>query len=545
MENKDGQLTSGSNLSHWTDSVEQPKHLSELRCDLETDVVIIGGGLAGVSVAYCLTRSGKKVVLVEDGFIGSGESGRTTAHLVTALDDRYYYLQRYFGEEKTRLIAQSHAAAIDFVERTVKAENIDCDFERLDGFLFRHPTDKEDSLKKEFDAARKAGLHVDEWEEVIPGTGKSIRFPNQAQFHPLRYMLGLCGAIMNKGGQIYINTHASEISASGIKTSSGYTVKASHVVVATNSPVSNKFAIHLKQYPYRTYVIGAKIKKDSLFKGLWWDTGDFEMNPDIPPYHFVRLAKYNDEYDLLISGGEDHPNADTSNNKVPEEERYEALEEWTRRHFKIEDVVYRWSGQVMEPMDGIAYIGKNPFDKDNVYIVTGDSGNGMTHCTIAGVLITDLINGKENPWEDVYKPSRFTFKASKPFFKELIGTLVSAIKKDKSHAEHVTLATLPNGEARHMELHGEKCGVYRDDHGHLHVVSTTCTHVGCTVKWNNDEKSWDCPCHGSRFTYKGTVMNGPANKDLHAYSEEPAPDKKLKSFRKGMKGARDKSSLDE
>ncbi len=518
-EMKEGDITSGTHLSYWAESLTPPRALPALNQDMETEVVIVGGGLAGLSVAYCLTQAGRKVVLVEDGLIGSGETGRTTAHLVTVLDDRYYKLEKNFGVEKTKQIALSHAAAIDFVERTVKKENIDCDFERVDGYLSIHPSDEAASLKKEHEACSRAGINVSEWDEVLKGYGRSLRFPGQAQFHPVKYLKGLCEAILKKGGKIYTQTHASEISHEGIKTLSGHRIKAKHVVVATNSPVNNKYALHLKQYAYRTYVIGALIKKDSLYKALWWDTGDYKMNPEIPPYHYVRISKYNDTHDLLISGGEDHPIADTSNNNIPEEGRYKALEEWTREHFHFENIAYRWSGQVLEPMDGLAYIGRNPFDQDNVYIVTGDSGNGMTHCTIAGMLITDLIIGKENPWEEIYKPSRFTLKASKPFFKEVFGALLASIKKDPDHKDHIQVSSVKKGQAKQFELEGETCGVYRDEEGFLHMVSSTCTHLGCKLKWNNDEKSWDCACHGSRFSFEGKVINGPANKDLSACSE--------------------------
>lgn len=516
---EDPGITSGKNMSYWTDTTT-PAVQNPLKENLETEVVIIGGGLAGLSVAYCLTQSGRKVVLVEDGLIGSGETGRTTAHLVTALDDRYYDLERIFGEEKTKLIAESHITAINFVERTVKKENIDCGFERVNGYLFRHPSDNKDSLQLELKAALKAGVEIREVDET-PGllrTEKALCFLNQAQFHPLKYLNGLCKAIEQKGGKIYTGTHASKINHEGITTAEGFTVKANHVVVATNSPVNNLFTTFEKQYAYRTYVIGALVKKDSLPKALWWDTGDFESNSKIPPYHYIRVHPYNAQYDLLISGGEDHPTADTSKTKVPEERRYKLLEEWTRNYFPMEEIVYRWSGQVLEPMDGIAFIGRNPFDHDNVYIITGDSGNGMTHCPFAGLLISDLIGGKENKWEKLYSPLRFTLKRSGAEMKLLIDDLRNVLKK-WFYTGCVKLSSIKNEEAGIVKLHGKKYGAYRDESGKLHLVSAECTHLKCMVLWNNDEKSWDCPCHGSRFTYEGKVINGPANFDLPAFSE--------------------------
>ena len=515
-----GSLTSGEHKSCWTDTanVAIQNTLSE---NSETDVVIVGGGIAGLSVAYCLVQSGKKVVLVEDGSIGSGETGRTTAHLVTALDDRYYHLEKVFGAEKTKLIAESHIAAINFIEETVKKENIDCGFERVNGYLFRHPSDKENSLQEEMTAALKAGVEMKKVEEA-PGmlqAEEALCFSNQAQFNPLKYLNGLVKAIEQKGGKIFTNTHAEKIDHEGITSTDGFTVKAKHVVVATNSPVNNLFTVFEKEYAYRTYVIGALVKKDVLPKALWWDTGDVQSDSKVPPYHYVRVNPYNEQYDLLICGGEDHPTADTSKTKVAEEDRYNLIEEWARKYFPIEEVVHRWSVQVLEPMDGIAFIGRNPFDYDNVYIITGDSGNGMTHFSFAGLLICDLINGKENKWEKLYSPSRFTLKKSGPVFKQMMHEFVSYMKQMPNFKSTEALSSVKNGEGKIIDMLEEKFGVYRDKEGLLSIVSAECTHLKCTLAWNSDELSWDCPCHGSRFNYKGKVINGPANFDLPAYNE--------------------------
>jgi glycine/D-amino acid oxidase-like deaminating enzyme/nitrite reductase/ring-hydroxylating ferredoxin subunit len=521
-------ITSGKNISFWMDSVE-PISFESLKENLETDVVIVGGGIAGISVAYSLIAAGKKVVLVEDGNIGSGETGRTTAHLVCALDDRYYELERIYGEDEIKNIADSHKAAIDFIERTINHEKIECDFERLDGYLFLHPTDKKESLGKEFISARKAGIEVVEL-PVMPGmkeVASCLKFSDQAQFHPMKYLAGLCNVLKSKGAKIYTSTKAAKIDHTGIVTQDGFTVKAGFVVVATNTPVNNKYVMHLKQYAYRSYVIGARVKKGSVPKALWWDTGDFSQNAEIPPYHYVRTQKLDNEYDLLICGGEDHAVGLAEENKINEEDRYGILENWLRKRFDIVDLVYQWSGQVMEPMDSLGYIGHNPRDEKNVFIVTGDSGNGMTHGVIAGILITDLITGKENPWEKIYDPSRFKiFSAGKTYFKELMGGMLNYLKQKPKDAKSVELQSIKPRQGKIVEIDGKKFGVYRDDKDLFHMVGAECTHMKCIIKWNNDEQSWDCPCHGSRFNVEGRVLNGPANENLSYYNDGDNQNKK-------------------
>lgn len=520
-------ISSGTNSSFWVESVAAIAY-SKLSSDKECDVVIVGGGISGVSIAYSLSKLGQKVILVEDGNIGSGETGRTTAHLVTALDDRYYDLERMHGKEDTRLIAQSHRMAIDYVEQTIAEEGFGCQFKRVDGYLFLHPSDNKDSLDKELAAAFEAGADVEQLTRV-PGMkhieGGCIRFKNQARFHPLMYLDGLCKAAVARGAEIYTETHAKKIDHTGIVTDEGHTIKARHVVVATNTPVNNLVGMHLKQFPYRTYVIGALVKKDEVPEALWWDTGDYKVNENIPPYHYVRMEPFNEMFDMLIVGGEDHATGLAEAEVVPEENRYAILETWARHFFPITEVVYRWSGQVLEPMDGVAFIGRNTMDKNNVYIVTGDSGNGMTHGTIAGILIPDLILGRKNDWEKIYNPSRLKlFKAGKTMLSEVVGGLRKYFDTKPKHPESVALNSIKPGEGKIIEMEGKQYGCYCDDEENLHFVDAECTHLKCIVKWNNDEKSWDCPCHGSRFTYEGGVLNGPANKPLD-YHKEPVAQK--------------------
>jgi glycine/D-amino acid oxidase-like deaminating enzyme/nitrite reductase/ring-hydroxylating ferredoxin subunit len=512
--NEKGFITSGENISYWIDSVK-PFEFNTLNKDLETDILIIGGGIAGLTTAYCLLKAGRKITLVEDGFIGSGESGRTTAHLTCALDDRYYEIEKAFGEDGSRTAAESHTAAINWIEQTVKDENIDCDFEKVDGYLFIHPSDEKKNLEKEFEATKKAGLQT-AWLDQVPGieseTGPCIRFPGQGQFHIMRYLRGLADAVIRMGGVIYTKTHARHIDNDGAECN-GYTVKASQIVVATNTPVNNLVAIHTKQFPYRTYVIAFKVPKGEIQHSLWWDTGDQDSKWMTAPYHYVRTQALDEQYDLLIVGGEDHKTGQADAEDIPEEKRFHALIEWTRKRFPMaKDMAYQWSGQVIEPVDYMAFIGKNPGD-DNVFIITGDSGNGMTHGTIGGILLTDLMQGKENKWADLYAPKRSPLKAPKTFVSEMFNM-------SKQYADYITKADisdideLKTGEGAILSKGVKRFAVYRSEDNELHAFSAVCPHMGCMVHWNSEEKSFDCPCHGSRFTKEGVVINGPATVGL-------------------------------
>jgi glycine/D-amino acid oxidase-like deaminating enzyme/nitrite reductase/ring-hydroxylating ferredoxin subunit len=504
------QKTSGKNISYWIDS-DPGKSFLPLDKDLTCEVVVIGAGIAGLTTAYLLAKAGKVVAVVEDGNIGSGETGRTTAHLVNAIDDRYYDLEKYFGKEGARFALESHTAAVDRIERIVKEEKIDCDFKRLDGYLFLHPTDTIESLQEDLKASREVGLSDIELMERAPissfDTGPCLHYPNQAQFHPMKYLNALADRIVQLGGNIFTQTHASDFHRDGIETSNGFRISAGQIVVATNTPVNDRVTMHTKQAPYRTYVVAFGVNRDSIPHLLLWDTGDQNHRPY--PYHYIRLQKIDDSTDLLIVGGEDHKTGQADDWK----ERFDNLEAWTREHFpEVGKVLYRWSGQVMEPVDSLAFIGLNPGD-ENVYICTGDSGNGMTHGTIAGILICDLILGVENPWKTVYDPSRKPLQVLNEFIAENANVV-------KQYTEWVQKGDVDNiqkiapGEGAVIKEGLKPVAVYRDESGHVSACSAVCVHLGCIVQWNSEEKTFDCPCHGSRFTYDGKVINGPANKDL-------------------------------
>jgi glycine/D-amino acid oxidase-like deaminating enzyme len=410
--------TSGNTQSSWFNNIQYPLKYDKLNRNISTfesiDVIIVGGGIAGLSIAYLLSKAGKNVVVFDDGYLGSGETSRTTAHITHALDDRYYNLEQLHGNKGAYLAAESHTSAINLIESIVKEEKIDCDFERLDGFLFLDSTDTKESLEKELKATHRAGITNTQLISKVPqlsfDIGPCLYFPNQAQFQPLKYLKGLSKAIISYGGEIFTETHVQDIlpSLNQIKTLDGYTVNATNIVIATNAPIIDKVSkIYDKQQAYRTYVIGAKIKKNIIPKSLYWDTGNQNSENTVAPYHYVRIQRRenNSKYDLLIVGGEDHLTGSITDDKDIEQ-RYTSLELWTKSRFPIEEIEFRWSGQVLEPKDGIAFIGQNPGDEKNVYIATGDSGNGITHGTIAGIILSDLILGINNPWALLYNPSR-------------------------------------------------------------------------------------------------------------------------------------------
>ncbi|WP_081112262.1 FAD-dependent oxidoreductase [Bdellovibrio sp. HCB117] len=500
--------------SYWMDSVEMPP-TKALDKDLMVDTCVVGGGLGGLITAYLLMKEGRSVCVLEAHELGSGQTGRTTAHFTTALDDRYFEIERLHGEEKASFAAESHQAALDEIERIIKEEGIECEMQHLDGYLFLAEGDHLTTLEDEFRAATRAGLIVKLVQQPPLGfdCGTCLCFPRQIQLHPLKLLRGLADTILKKGQAIFTNTVVVDVQGgeqASVTTRDGHTVRAQNIVVATNSPINDLFAIHTKQAPYRTYVVAGLIAKGRFPHVLCWDTGD--------PYHYIRTTPYSVTHDLIIVGGEDHK---TGQNPYPEHS-LKNLEEWARTRFPIESVRYRWSGQVMEPVDGMGFLGHNPMDKNNVYIITGDSGNGMTHCVVGGILIRDQIMNRPNPWQELYDPSRVNLKAAKEFISE--NANVAAQYTEYVTPDHVkSLDDIPEGEGAVVNLGLKKVAVYKDEVGHLEFMSAVCPHLAGVVHWNSLEKSWDCPCHGSRFDCHGKVIEGPAFDDLTPVGHKDKP----------------------
>ena len=492
--------TSGTSVPLWLNRTQPLDSHSPLP-DTQVDVAIVGAGIAGLSVAYHVLRTGRSVVVLDKGAVGVGETARSSAHVASTLE-------RIHGQGGARLAAESHSAAIADIFAICAAEGIECSARHLDGYLFSYPDESPRELEQELRAARRAGLEV-EWVQAAPSpfqTGPALRFARQGEIDPLAYLLGLADAVTRAGGIICTGRKVERIDEeepATIHLADGAMLRARHVVVATNSPVHDRFALHTKQAPYRTYVVALKVPPGSLTPGLYWDLLD--------PYHYIRLVGE----DTLLVGGEDHK---VGQAREPEQ-RWETLVAWTRKHFPMAgDMVAGWSGQVFEPADGLAFIGRNPGRANNVFVATGDSGNGITHGAIAGMLISDLIVGRENPWSKLYDPSRKIIHPQA--VREFVHENVNVARQYADWVLPADRAPTKPGEAGVIRRGAHRIAVYVDEAGTRHECSAACTHLGGVVAWNRAEKSWDCPCHGSRFDPYGKVLTGPAVSDLAKVSED-------------------------
>lgn len=521
----------GGSSSMWMANAQRAANVQypPLRGELQVDVCVVGGGIAGLSTAYLLAAEGRRVALLEAHQLGAGETGRTTAHFFPP-DERYYEIERRFGKKGAALVAQSYAAATDRVEDIIRHENIDCDWERLPGYLFAPAATGWSDIEKEYRAARRLDLQVRLLERV-PGlrfdTGPALQFFDQAQFHPLHYLQGLAKAFTQHGGTIHCDTRATAIHRLGseriVQCANG-SVRCQSVVVATNTPFHEQVTMHTKQAAYRSYVLAMKMPRGSMPHVLLWDTGE--------PYYYVRLDSHaNAEDDILIAGGVDHK---VGKDEHPEH-RYEEIQRWVSTRFpQCTAVAWRWSGEIMEPVDGLPFLGRDP-DDSQVYMITGDSGNGMTHCTAGAMLVTDLIQGRKNAWAELYDPARKVQRGLGRFIREQADVLVQLTDRLRG-GEVDSSAEIAPGQGAILRENGERLAAYRDEDGELHVLSAACTHLGCSVAWNSAEKSWDCPCHGSRFDVDGEVLHGPARSALPARELEVQPPPGLLETRqRGMK----------
>lgn len=499
--------------SVWQCSVERP-FFSSLPSHEAVDVCVIGGGIAGLTTAYSLLERGRSVAVIDRNSFQTGQSFLTTAHLSYVLGTRYFELKRLHGNKGARLVRESHTKAIDEIERIAKKEGIDCLFKRVPGYLFLGPEHEESLLRKEWDALQELGFHDVEFlpasESPLFHTGPCLRFPEQGRIHAGKYLTGLMEAVQRRGGKIYSHTEAQSVESGRplrVTTNRGFQVVCESVVVATNVPFNDRLTMYTKMAPYRTYVIGMEVPAERSDPALYWDTTD--------PYHYVRSCRDAAGREILLVGGEDHRTGQEQDNG----DRFQLLHSWARERLGLEgSILYHWSGQVIESHDGIAYIGENPGDDDNIYIITGDSGNGTTHGTLGALLVADLIEGVENEWASLYDPSRVNLRSLSTFVSENAkGTAPYADWVSPGDVD--SIAEIPAGEGAILRDGVQKIAVYKDHQSRPHCFSAVCPHLHGIVRWNGVEKTWDCPCHGSRFDRMGHVINGPATTGLRAIED--------------------------
>lgn len=486
---------------------EEIKRISSEADDKQLfDVAIVGGGITGVSTALKLQENGKNCILLEAANIGFGTTGGTTAHINDFFDTTFDEAINDFGLEQAKLFAEVGKEAQDHIKNNIKKYGLECDFEEKAAVLFALDERQAEKLKDIVAGVSKVGHEMTYTEEIsfpIPFK-EAVIIPNQAQFHPIKYIKGLCDAFLRLGGHILedctCENHEEQDEIIVLKTSRGE-IKTKNLVYATHIPPGVNI-LHFMTAPYRSYAMAFSLNYDEYSQHLGYDLTE--------PYHYYRTQKI-DGKTLLIAGGEDHKTGHEENTG----ECFSRLENYVRQYFDVETVYYSWSSQYYEPVDGFPYIGKLPGSKGKVFTATGFRGNGMIFGTITAQILTDIIVHGKSKYEEIFSPSRIKPVAGfTEFVKETVEVACDFVK-DKITAEKIaSWEEIKEGEAKVIKHEGESFAVYKEKEGKIHVLKSTCPHVHCEVRWNGAELSWDCPCHGSRFNVNGKMLTGPTVKDL-------------------------------
>lgn len=491
--------------SFWIASTLQSSYPA-LTQDLAVDVAIVGAGLAGMTAAMLLKKAGKTVAVLEAGKIAEGVSGHTTAKVTALHQLKYASLVNSMGEEKARLYGASNQAAIEQVAALVRDEQIDCDFERKDAYTFATAANTLEKVKAEAEAALKLGLPA----AFVTTTSLpfevmgAVKFSDQAQFHPRKYILHLAGKVQGEGSYVFEHTRVQTVEGEQpcrVQTENGPTVTTADVIIATNLPILDQGLYFAKTFPKRSYLIGTRIDSAKAPNGMFIGTGE--------KYRSIRTTPTNDGGVMLLIGGEGHKVGEATDT----EERFQRLAEYAQQHFGVETIDYYWSTQDMVSFDGLPYIGKLTPMHQHTYVATGFSLWGMSNSTLAAMLLKDLILGQDNPWAELYEATRPTPFVTQESLKNNLDVGTRWIG-DRLKGLFDGLDKVKPGEGRLVTVNGQKVAAYRDAGGTLHSVSAVCPHLGCIVSWNAAETSWDCPCHGSRFTPDGQILHGPAVNEL-------------------------------
>ena len=496
-------------LPYWADSASFPP-FSKLDRDLTVDVVVIGGGIVGLTTAYFVAAAGQSVVVIERDRCATIDTGHTTAHVTMVTDSRLSELSRKFGKTHAQAVWDAGLAAIAEIETIVREHEIECDFEWVSGYLHapggRADSGQAKSFQEEAGLATEMGFDAEAVGDVPFIGGPGVQFDNQARFHPRKYLAGVAAAIRENGGEIFEHTEAEEFrdEPRGVK-ANGHWVHAGEIVIATHNPLvgvtgmTSATVFQTKLALYTSYAVAGRVRPGVVPDALFWDTAD--------PYHYLRLERHRD-FDIVIFGGEDHKTGQVPDTAVC----YQRLEKTLTSMLPDIELTHRWSGQVIETPDGLPYIGKVA---EHQYAATGFAGNGMTFGTLAGIMISDAIAGRPNPWADLFEPGRAAVRRGLwEYIKENADYPYYMMRDRFAGAEGRSVRAIKRGHGSVIEREGQKVAAYRAPDGVLTMVSATCTHMGCMVRWNDAERTWDCPCHGSRFTPQGGVISGPAEKPL-------------------------------
>lgn len=491
-------------------SFSDDTNFSPLSSHLKVDVAIIGGGITGITTAQLLAKQGKRVAVLEKQRVGTNSSGNSTGNLYSAVSEILLYVRKKFGDDVMEMVVNSRREAIDLVEQNINLYNIDCDFKRVNWNYYSTILKTKEKIEKAYEAAKKIGLKVEytDLPETKFDVKKGLSIGGAAQFNPLRYVQGLAKAIANENCLIYENTEITEFHENNdgvtLRTGQGHTIEASYVVHATHSP-KGIMSYHTELGPYREYGIACKIK-GSYPEGVYFGYYD--------PSDITSTRLYEREgVQYLLVVGEPHKVGHGDNLS-----HMNRLEKFARDHFDVIEITHRWGAQNYKAADYLPYIGKKS-NGSRMYIGTGFSSHGLTYGTVAAMVISDQIAGIANAYSEIYRPTRFNpIKSAPKFIKENVDVLVTFVS-DYMKRSQETFMDVKKGEGKIVEEEGHKLAVFRNENDGLQICSAVCTHMGCIVRWNNAEQSWDCPCHGSRFDTKGEVIEGPALKALASLSE--------------------------
>ncbi|WZL72278.1 FAD-dependent oxidoreductase [Clostridiaceae bacterium 35-E11] len=490
--------------SYWIASTPQTDYPS-LKEDIKVDVAIVGGGMVGITTAFLLKKEGLKVAILEADRILQGTTGHTTAKITSQHSLTYHQLKNQHGDEKVQQYAQANETAIHFIANTIKERKIDCDFSWQPAYIYTQSDQYLPQIISEAEAASSLGIKASYLEEIplpFPIKG-AVRFDDQAQFHPLKYLLDLSKEISGDGSYIFEMTPVIDIQDRhpyAAITQNGQKVIAEKVIIASHYPFYDKRGLYFARlYVHRAYVLAAKIQ-ESFPGGMY-------INAEQPTRSLRSLPTEKGELVMFI--GDNHK----TGQGISTINHYESLKKFAQQIYTIQDIPYRWSTQDCMPLDHVPYVGHLTASTPNLYIATGFRKWGMTNSTVSAMILRDLIIKGKSPWAPVYAPSRFTPMASAKNFivenlnvaEQLIVGKISPIPSD---------VEIPVSEGKIVEIDGQRIGAYRSEKGELHLVDITCTHLGCELAWNAAENSWDCPCHGSRYTYDGIVIEGPTKKPL-------------------------------